>query len=495
MKPDMLVIMTTNRKIAKISAVLILVNIAGHALSLFKEMLVARAFGVSKSMDAFYAAMSVPGFMSSILLSVLAATFIPLYIRTKMKDRPAADKLASAVFNWIVLLFFAATVMLTLLSGPIMTLLFHGLEPEAHALAVKILRLLWWSAFLSVPIGLATGLLNALENFAWPVISQSFITLATIFLVLFFLPRLGIYTVIFGLLGGLALQLAFLRRQLLKAGFVYSLSLRGGWDEMKGLAGLALVFTAGMLAAQINPVVDQMMASWLAPGSVAALGYAGKLIQVPMVIFSSSIITAVFPYFARQLEENKPEELKYSLARSVRTVGFVYIPFSLFAVIFAKPVIALLFQRGHFDAAATNLVAATFIFFSFQLFFHTSNIICSRVFFALKDMWTMTRFALLTVLLNAALNLLFIRFFSPPVAGIALSTCVCHAVTSLLFFMHLRKRLGGLMGHYMLKGLALNFIVALAAAGTARVLLDLLSANGVSAALASLTAGLAVYGG
>jgi len=72
---------STNLKIARAAAILIIASILGHLLSLGKEILVAAKFGITQAMDAFYAAITVRNLISGAVLSTFGAVFIPVFIR------------------------------------------------------------------------------------------------------------------------------------------------------------------------------------------------------------------------------------------------------------------------------------------------------------------------------------------------------------------------------------------------------------------------------
>lgn len=444
---------TTNRKIANVSAILIGASVLGHVFSLGKEMVVAKFFGIDAGMDAYNAALTVSNFIGNIVQSTLFVVFIPAYIKIKSQDEAKADRVISSLANWFVGIMAVMAALIALLAGPIINAGFHGLPPEVRLLGVKLLVLGSCSLFLYSLVNLATGILNAREHFVWPAFSQMFITALTIVLVVLFADRLGVFTLAYGLIAGLALQAAALFLVLRRLGFRYSFALDWRDPEIIQTFKLSCVFLVAVVAGQANLMVDQMMTSYLPPGSVAVLGYASKFIQVPLLIFSIPLATAIFPYFVNQVGKRQYDELKYSLARSVRMAGFIFLPMTVLIMLFARPALELFFQYGKFDARATELIALTVGCYSLQLLFITGVAIIHRVFFAMQGIWVLVKVSAVTVVLNAALNYLFIKTVTPPVAGIALSTSVMYAVSFVLLYYILGKRLGGLPGRYIAKGL------------------------------------------
>ena len=446
-------IVSTNLKIAKAALILIVASTCGHILSLGKEILVANYFGITKVMDAFYAAITVPNLINSVLLSTFGAVFIPIFIRYKLKDKNEANHISSVITNYLFIFFIFASLFLYIFAPWIIRFGFHGLKPETINLAIKMLRIVCFTLILSGLIGIMTGILNAFEHFAWPAFSQMFITISTILFILFFVKELSIFTLIYGLLVGLILQFLFLIPITKGKGYYHYFDFNRKHPAIKEMISLGFIFFIAIIASQLNIVVDRIMASYLAPGSIAALGYAGKLVQVPLVIFSSSIAIAVFPFFSSQVAENKIEELKDSVTKSIRMSGFILIPLTVILVILAKPIIRLLFQRGMFDSHATNLTSVILICYSFQFFFYTVGMILGRVFLAFQDANIILMSAIISATLNIFFNFLFVKIITPPAAGIALSTSMVYFIVTLCLFLLLKKRKIYLHGKYILDGI------------------------------------------
>lgn len=456
--------MTTNRKIAKISALLMLIGLIGNIFSMLKEMLVARTFGLSVNMDAFYAALTLPAFIGGIITTTLSSIFIPLYTRTSTQER---DRVASTVINWTMLIALVFIVPITLLPSFFTKIFFSGLTPESSHLAASLLRQLNWTILLSVLAGLLTGLLNARNNFVLPYCSTMAVTFCTCGTVIYFSRTCGIYTLSYGLLAGMAMQVLLLCRELGRDGFAYAASLDLNHKESGKTLREAGAFLLAMIIGQSNYFISQMVASWLPAGSISAMGYAGKLMQLPMTVFSGAILTAVLPYFSKQVAENNTDGLAYSIARSVRMTAYVFIPFTLLNIIFAEPAIKLLFERGKFDAAASHLTAGTFILYAPQLFFNTAGMILVRVHFAFNDLKVFLKINALTLLINLILSIILTHLVKPPVYGVALATSISFAISFSMVYKNLLLKLPQLDIAYIRNGVVKSAGAGLIAATTA----------------------------
>jgi len=444
---------STNRKIANASAILIAASGLSYILSLAKEIMVANYFGITGAMDAFYAAIAFPTLINNVLLTTFGAVFIPLFIRYRLKDRMEANRLASITINYLVLFLILTALLLALCAPWIIHYGFHGLPGDTAAMSVHMVRILCIAVVLGGAIGIMAGILNAQEHFTAPAFSNMLITASTILCIVFFVNRWGVLVLPYGLLAGLVAQLLFLVPVLRAKGYHHSLSFAAGHPAVKEMLSLSCVYFWAIIAAQVNLLVGRVMASYLAPGSIAALGYAEKLIQAPIVIFTASLATAVYPFFSTQVAENRIDELKDSLAKGIRMSGLIFIPLTAVLIVMAKPIIQLVFQRGAFGRDATELTSALLICYSLQLFFYTVGVIIIRVFLAFQEMGILVKVASAGVLVNVLLNVLFIKLVRPPAAGIALSTSCVQLIMAAAFFVALRKRIGAMSGRSVAIGL------------------------------------------
>ncbi|MCD6310844.1 MAG: murein biosynthesis integral membrane protein MurJ [Elusimicrobia bacterium] len=462
--------LTTNQKIAQASAVLIIASVLGHVLSLGKEILVANYFGITKAMDAFYAAVTIPNMINSMLITVFAAVFIPVFIEHRVKNINEANDLASITVTYLMLIFTVFALIIFASSPLIIKYGFHGLSSDVAGLAVKLLKILSFSLILSGLVGIITGLMNSFERFFLPSFSQMFVTIATILFILVFAKTHGVFVLAYGLLAGLLLQIVVLIPAVRKQGFLFRVNFNARHPAIKGILLSSGLFFAAAAINQLNIAVDRIMASYLDSGSIAALSYALKLGQVPLIMFSSSIAIAVFPFFARQAAENKIEELRDALSKSVRMAGFIFIPLTVISVILAKPLIRLLFQRGAFTSEDTELTAVIFICYSFQFFFYTVSNIFGKVILSFKNFAILFKITLFAVLANILLNFVFIKIVRPPVAGIALSTSFVYFIVMLMIGWFLKKKMLYLKSLYVVKGLiSISIAVGFAAIASMRM--------------------------
>lgn len=446
--------MSTNLKIAKAYTILVVASILGHALSMVKEMLGASYFGVSKAMDSFYAALTVPNLINSVFLSPFAIIFIPVLVKYKLKNMEEANHIISTVSNIIILILLVAAILTFSFSGHVIDLFSPGLDADTAVNASKMLKIISAGIIFTGAVNILSGIINAFEHFLWPAISGIFITLSTIFFMLFFTDRLGIFVLGWGLLAGTILQFLFLAPFAKKYGFRHSAVLDLTHPEIQKSLNLAGIFLIITISGGLNAVVNRFMASWLPGGSITALAYADKLVQVPLIIFSGAIAASIYPFLSAQAAENKIEDIKATISLSIRMSGFIFIPLAITMMILAKPSIQLIFQRGAFDTAATELTSKIFVFCCLQLFSNYAVAIMLRLMFAFQDMKNIIKVVITSLFANIVLNFVLMKLMSTPACGIALSTAASSFIAAVLYFIILKKRISNLHGLSILRSLS-----------------------------------------
>jgi putative peptidoglycan lipid II flippase len=462
--------MSTNRKIAKASIILIIVSILGYFLSISKEMVVASSFGIARSVDAFYSALTVSNLAGNLLLGSFSTLFIPIFIKQLIADKRQANILASVAINYLFLGLIALTAAVYLFAHPIIALAFHGLGADTISLTANILKILSITIICMGAVGVITGIMNSYEQFTVPALSQIIINLCIILFVVLLSGKTGIFSLVWGQALGFVLQVLLLLYFVRRTGFEYFFTFDLNQPALKGILGLMLIYSVGTLIFIGNSLVNRVMAAYLPAGSIAALAYADKLVQVPQIIFAGSISTVMYPFFAQQFAGNELEKLKDTFASGVKMAGALFIPTAVFIMLFSRPLVHALFQRGAFDARATELTATILVCYSFQLFYVFISSIMIKVYFTIQDFLTALKVSAAALLLTIIFNLVFMKIIDPPAAGIAVATSLSGLAACLLYFYFLKKKITNMHGLSIVKFLLKITIIAAVTGTTIKIL-------------------------
>ncbi len=315
--------------------------------------------------------------------------------------------------------------------------------------------------------GVVMGVLNARQHFFLPALAPSLVNLSLIGAASLLASRMGIRALALGYAVGAALHLAVQLPGLARVRARYTpLLIRH--PGVREVAWLMAPRVLGLAAVQVNFLVNTNIASRLGEGAVSALNYAWLLMLLPQGVFAQGVATAAFPTFADQAARGDREGMRHTLAGTLRAVLFVILPAAVGLILLRRPVVALLFERGAFQAASTEAVAWALAFYALGLVGHAGVEILARAFYALHDTWTPVWVGILAMGLNVLFSLTLPAAFTAggmaPHGGLALANSVATLLEMVGLLLLLRPRLGGLE-EVALRGAALR--TGLATAGMA----------------------------
>jgi putative peptidoglycan lipid II flippase len=214
----------------------------------------------------------------------------------------------------------------------------------------------------------------------------------------------------------------------------------------------------GAAVVQINFWVNTIIASGQPEGSLTAITFALQLMIMPQAVIAQALAIAALPTFSAQAALGKIDEMRASLATTLRGVIFLSVPASVGLILLRRPLVALLFQRGQFTTTSTELVAWALLWYAAGLVGHAVLEIIVRAFYALKDTRTPVLIGTLAMSLNVIFSLSFSSWFArrgwPPHGGLALANSLATALECILLLWLMRRRLGGLDMARSRRGLA-----------------------------------------
>lgn len=467
--------MSTGTQVAKATGLIVLITLASKVTGFFRTVVLADVYGATCLTDSYMAATVYPNTLFAGINSALATTFIPLYTEIReRRGRQSAYDYANTVFTVLVLALVALLGIGFATALPVLPLYVPGWVGKACAGTSQIrltLELTWVMLPSLVFIGLAavqTGILQAEADFGPPAavgIPQNLLLIAV---VLGLAGRLGIFAAALGtLLGGtsyVAVQAVALRRH----GFRYRPRLAWRNPELVRMGRMILPVFLSTFVGQAGYIVDRILASTLAAGSISALSYAALVNNVVLGIFVTALVTVMYPTLARYTAREDYAGFLDAIRRALGVLALVTLPVAVGTMVLRLPLVQVVYERGAFGPHAAAQTAFALVFFAVGLTGNAAAILLPRAFFALKDTRTPTLFGLLAVAVNIVADLLLVR----PLAqgGLALGTSLAQWALAGLLLWQLRRRAGPIGG----SRLARTFVKSLAAAGATGAVIDVL---------------------
>ena len=317
--------------------------------------------------------------------------------------------------------------------------------PSQYGLTVFLTRFMFPYIFLISLVALCMGILNSLRHFAAPALSPVVLNLAMILAALtlrdFFEEPIVALAV--GVMAGGVLQLAMQWPFLIKMGVRLKPDFHFRHPGVKRIGLLMLPAAFGAAIYQINIFVGTILASLLPAGSVSYLYYADRIVELPLGVFAIAVGTATLPSFSDQVAQGRIDELKRTIAFSLRLILFITIPATVALIALRVPIISVLFQRGEFSAQATTLTAQALLYYTVGLWAFSVIRIIVSAFYSLQDTRSPMKAAIVALIVNAAFSVALM--FPLKHGGIALATSIASAVNVGMLWVILNRKIGTIL--------------------------------------------------
>ncbi len=426
-------------------------TLLSRILGMVRDIAIAALLGASLASDVFFFANRIPNFFRRLFAEgAFAQAFVPVMTQYREQgDSIELRRLISAAAGTLGLIVLSVCII-GVVAAPILTALFGfgwfqaylNDAPDAHKFteASFLLQLTFPYLFFITLTALCCSLLNVCGRFAVPAITPCILNLSLIAAALWAAPQSSNPNVVLACamtLGGV-LQLMFV----LPA--VWRLRLlvlpRFAWNHpgVKRIRTLMIPGLIGVSASQINLLVNTVLATFLATGSISYLYYSDRLLEFPIGIFAVAISTVILPTLSRVKSHHDDAGYKKTLDWAVRMVLLLGIPSALGLIALRCEVLRVIFMRGAFSAEHVNLSAASLLASLTGLCAIMLVRVLVQGFAALQDTKTPVRCAVTAMGANVVFNLILV--WPLDYVGLALSTALAAFVNAgqLIFLLHRR---------------------------------------------------------
>jgi len=415
--------------------------VADKLLGVVRDGAISHAFGASAALDAYYAAFELPdGLFTIVAGSAMATTLIPvLSARIARGDREAVWRLVSTVINLVLIVVACASAAAALVAPQIIHVVAPGFGADQVVLAARLMRLVLLQTLVSSASGVVMSVLQAHQHFLLPAAAPMCYTLGRIAGALVLAPRWGIFGLAWGGLAGTVGHFLVQTPGLVRYRARWWPTLRH--PDLGPLLALMGPRALGLGVTYLNFVLPTFLGSRLTGGAISAYEFAWRLMQFPETIIGTAVGLGVFPTLAERANAGDLRGLRRMASRALRLVLALAVPAAVGMLVLGRPLIVLLFQRGQFDALATERTYWALQFLSVGLVGHCALEVASRQFYARRDMWTPLWAALGGLAANAGLGWLLLPGLAQGAFALSNSLGVCLQVAILLLVA--RRRLGG----------------------------------------------------
>lgn len=426
----------------KTALIIMLITIISKVFGFARELTLAYFYGASSVSDAYLVSITIPNSIFALIAAGLVAGYIPMYSKIMEDDgEVVANRFTSNLIN-ILIAFSTIMIILGLLfTEQIVKVFAVGFTGETLALAVSFTKITLLAIYFIGIITIYSGFLQIKGNYYIPALIGFPLNLIII-LSIVISPYTNVLVLAIGfiiaILAQLLLLIPFMRKYNYRPKLVFDIKDK----HIKRLAYIAIPIIIGVSVNQINVIVDRTLASQIVVGGISALNYAQKLNGFVQGLFVLSITVVLYPIISRMAVKKDMVGFKGALAESITGINLLVIPATVGFMLFATPIVSILFSRGAFGADALVLTSYALFFYSIGMIGIGLREVLTRAFYSLQDTKTPVINATIGVVLNIVLNIILSRYMG--IGGLALATSIAAIFTSGLLFISLRKKIGPL---------------------------------------------------
>lgn len=413
-------------KLFRSTAIVSSMTMVSRVFGFIRDMLFARIFGIDSATDAFFVAFKIPNFMRRLFAEgAFSQAFVPVLSDYQQQGSQQALKLFIDRTAGTLVLLLSLVTVLGVISAPLLILLFApGFVGSGgqYELAVSMLRITFpYLLFISL-VAFAGGILNSCGKFAVPAITPVLLNICMIAAAVWFSPLMQnpIVALAWGVLAAGIAQLLLQLPALHQLGLLPRLKFGFKDPGVKRILKLMVPALFGVSITQINLLLDTLIASFLAAGSVSWLYYSDRLVEFPLGVFGIALATVILPNLAKNHASNDAAAFSKAMDWALRLVLLIGLPASVGLLLLAEPLLATLFQYDEFGTNDVRQAARSLIAYAIGLLGFILVKVLLPAFSSRKDMKTPVRFGVYAMLVNMGLNIILV--FSLAHAGLALAT-------------------------------------------------------------------------
>lgn len=417
-----------------------IITMVSRVLGLVRAGIIAYYFGASAMTDAFFSAFKISNFFRQLLgEGALGSSFIPLYNeRVESEGEENSKQFIYSTLNLLFVFSTIVTILMIIFSQGIIDGIVSGFPDETKIIASRLLKIMSvYFVFISLS-GMVCAILNNFKQFAVPASTSIFFNLAIILASMYFGKTYGIDALAYGVVIGGLFQFLVVLPAFFKIMKGYSFKIDWKDPYLKKIFIMICPMLIGIVARQVNTIVDQMFASYLAEGGVSALENATRLYLLPVGVFGVSISTVIFPALSKAMSKNDLDGATDNIIKGLNILLFLIIPSTAVLTFYAPEVIRLTLSYGKFDEEAVRVTSQALLYYSLGLYFYTAIYLMTRAFYSVKNSKYPVKFSIISIVINIVLNFLLIK--SMAYRGLALSTSIASGVNFFLLLIVFRRK-------------------------------------------------------
>lgn len=428
-------------KAARATVLLMIVTIVSKILGLFRDSVLASAYGTGKYAAVYSTANSISTILFAVIGTALATSLIPLYNKLASEDSTErAMGFLNSVVNLVVIVCLSIAGLGIIFAGPFVKVFAPGYQGDVYTLCVQYTRILLPSIVFVGLANIFTSYLQIKKRYVIPGfigMPYSIIIIVSIYLSLKTSPMVLVIGTLIAISAKALFQLPFVYKE----GYRYRPKINLKDPVMKDMMILILPVVIGVGANQINSIVDKSLASLLGTEVVASFSYAIKLYEFVQALFITSILAVIYPRLSSMIVSDRMDSFLNSLKKTMNVIIVALVPIIVGCIVLSRQIVEVLFQRNAFTSKDTTMTASILWIYVIGILAFALRDVLTRGFYSMEDSKTPMINSIISIVFNISLNLILVKPLG--YKGLAIATAVSAYIGLLLFNRSMRKKIEG----------------------------------------------------
>jgi putative peptidoglycan lipid II flippase len=420
--------------------ILFVTVLISNILGLVRNVVIANrvgvAFGSIGPLDSYYAAFVLPDLLYNIIIvGALSSAILPLLVKI---NEEGDEKQFWKTFNVLLSTGFTAIVaglvVLYLVLPALIPRIYPGFSVEDQQFTLSLSQILLLSPLFFTVSQLSTSALQAKKYFFAPALAPLIYNLAIISSALL-IPEFGLSVLVFGVILGAAAHFLVQVPTLIRLGWRFNFETSFGSPMVRNVMKLMIPRTIALTSTQLLLLVFYRLASHLQDGSIAIYRLTDDLQTAPVLLLANTLAMAILPDFARHIAKNDHGQFEELVGKAIRLLLFIFLPATLFLLIFRTEIMSLYISVGHsINPAETASAVQTFSYFVSSLFFQGAVLLLARAYFARSDTLRPTLFSVIAIVCAFLVAVWAVKSTDLGVSGLALAFSVGSTINAILLW-------------------------------------------------------------
>lgn len=418
----------------KIYSSVILISLISKFTGLVRDALITSHFGATMVTDSYVIALLVPEVLFNLFGNSLTTNFSPIFFEAERANRQ--KRFVAGLFCVYLALAGIIYVVGLNYSGWFVLLFAPGFRDLAFATTKMLMQIFFLNIFFITLTYFCLAFLQTHKRFLIPSSIGVVYNLVIASALLLVPSKTNLLNVLIAAtLAGYFCQFLIQLPQARSEGLpMPSFTVT---PELKRYFVLSIPVAFLAILGQLNIAMDNYFASRLGEGSITTLNLGYRLLMGIYSLLITNTMMIVYPVLSRNVVQNNWRRAGEIVQKTTNWLLILLVPIAAFLFYSADPIIDLLFCRGAFSPAQSDLTGLVFRGYIVGLFFYAFRDLLIRNLFAEHSAWT----PMLNGILNSSLNFLYLLALVPLLGlpGVSLATALSAVSSSFVLFLYARK--------------------------------------------------------